>query len=228
MIGRINIDTVTTGRIPVLSLSEEEKLVSHLQAMAKYGYGYIRQEVCDIATDYAIQLGKRTKEKPFTLNWFNKFIKRWPQLRVLKPRGLEKVRAKSASASVVCEYFQELEITLDNYNLRDKPHLIYNIDEKGVMQNHTPPAVVAGTDFHPPSVVSQKGQTTTIIGCGSASGVAVPPFFVFAGKRFIPDLMKNSSPGADGMMSDSGWVNTDVFRYLLHAASSYKVLTPPR
>ena len=49
------------------------------------------------------------------------------------------------------------------------------------MQNHTPPAVVAGTDFHPPSVVSQKGQTTTIIGCGSASGVAVPPFFVFAG-----------------------------------------------
>ena len=74
MIGRININTVTTGRIPVLSLSEEEKLVSHLQAMAKYGYGYIRQEVCDIATDYAIQLGKRTKENPFTLNWFNKFI----------------------------------------------------------------------------------------------------------------------------------------------------------
>ena len=215
VIGRINIDTVTTGRIPVLSLPEEEKLASHLQVMAKYGYGYIRQEVCDIATDYAIQLGKRTKENPFTLNWFNKFIKRWPQLRVLKPRGLEKVRAKSASASVVCEYFQELEITLDKYNLRDKPHLIYNIDEKGVMQNHTPPSVVAGTDFHPPSVVSQKGQTTTIIGCGSASGVAVPPFFVFAGKRFVTDLMKNSSPGADGMMSDSGWVNTDVFRYYM-------------
>ena len=108
MIGRIDIDTVTTGGIPVLSLSEEEKLVSHLQAMAKYGYGYIRQEVCDIATDYAIQLGKQTKENPFTLNWFNKVIKRWPQLRVLKPRGLEKVRAKSASASVVCEYFLEL------------------------------------------------------------------------------------------------------------------------
>ena len=76
VIGRINIATVTTGRIPVLSLSEEEKLASHLQVMAKYGYGYIRQEVCDIATDYAIQLGKRTKENPFTLNWFNKFIKR--------------------------------------------------------------------------------------------------------------------------------------------------------
>ena len=51
------------------------------------------------------------------------------------------------------------------------------------MQNHTPTAVVAGTDFHPPSVVSQKGQMTTIIGRGSASGVAVPPFFVFVGKQ---------------------------------------------
>ena len=95
---------------------------------------------------------------------------------------METVRAKSASASVVYEYFQELELTLDKYNLRDKPHLIFDIDEKGVMQNHTPPAVVAGTEFHPPSVVSQKGHTTTIIGRGSASGVAVPPFFCLCRK----------------------------------------------
>ena len=41
VIGRISIDTTTTGRFPVLSLDEEEKLASHLQVMAKYGYGYI-------------------------------------------------------------------------------------------------------------------------------------------------------------------------------------------
>ncbi|KAH3801169.1 hypothetical protein DPMN_154816 [Dreissena polymorpha] len=116
VIGRISIDidTTTTGRFPVLSLDEEEKLASHLQVMAKYGYGYIRQEVCNIATDFAIPLGKRTKENPFTLNWFNKFIKRCPQLRVLKPRGLEKVRAKGASDSVVADYFKELEAIIKN------------------------------------------------------------------------------------------------------------------
>lgn len=215
VIGKVDIDTTSSGRNPVLSLSEEEKLVSHLEVMAKYGYGYIRQEVCDIATDYAVQLGKRCRDDPFTLNWFRKFVKRWPQLRVLQPRGLENVRAKSTSSLVVSSYFKELEQTLDKYGLRDKPHLIFNIDEKGVMQNHTPPAVVAGTDFHPPAVVSQKGQTTTIIGCGNASGMAVPPFFVFAGKRLIPDLLKGASPGADGMMSDSGWVNADVFRHYM-------------
>ncbi|KAH3864459.1 hypothetical protein DPMN_027477 [Dreissena polymorpha] len=95
------------------------------------------------------------------------------------------------------------------------------------MQNHTPPAIVAGTDFHPQSVVTQKGQTSTIIGCGSASGVAVPPFFVFAGKQCIPDLMKGASPGADCMMSDSGWVNADVFRYYIAEASD-KISTTTR
>ena len=101
------------------------------------------------------------------------------------------------------------------YYLRDKPHLIYNIDEKGVVQNHTPPAVVTGTDhdFHPPSVVSQKGQTTTIIGCGSASGVAVPP--LLSSRENSLFLMKNSSSGAYGMMSDSGWVNTYVSSYYM-------------
>ena len=173
----------------------------------------VYQEVCDIATDFGVQLGKRSCDDPFTLNWFREFVKRWSQLRVLKPRGLEKVRAKSASTLVVSNYFQELEQTLDKYELRDKPHLIFNMDEKGAMQNYTLPAVVAGTDFHPPAVVSKKGQTTTIIGCGSASGVTVPPFFVFAGKRLIPEVLKGVSPGADGMMSESGWVNADVFRH---------------
>lgn len=80
-----------------------------------------------------------------------------------------------------------------------------------MVQNYAPPAAVAGTDFHPPAVVSQKGQTTTIIGCESASGVTVPPFFVFAGKSLIPELLKGVSPCTGRMMSESGWVNADVF-----------------
>ena len=37
--GKVDIDTISSGRDPILSLSEEEQLVSHLQFMAKYGYG---------------------------------------------------------------------------------------------------------------------------------------------------------------------------------------------
>jgi hypothetical protein len=66
-IGQINADCVATRRVPVLSMEEEAKLVDHLKIMASYGYGYTRQEVTDIASDYAFHLQKRTKDSPFTI-----------------------------------------------------------------------------------------------------------------------------------------------------------------
>ena len=125
VLGKVQPDTVTTGRAPVLSMEEEARIVDHLQTVAKYGYGYTRQEVVDMASDFAVQLGKRTSTYPFTLRWFRTFLKRWLELRVLKPRGLEQCRAQSASASVVTNYFGELEKILNKYQLKDKPHLIF-------------------------------------------------------------------------------------------------------
>jgi hypothetical protein len=181
--GIIHVDCVTTGRSPVLSMEEEAKLVNHLKSVAHYGYGYSRMEVVDLATDYGIQLGKRTKENPFTLNWFVKFIKIWPELRVFKPCALEVQRAKCTSEAVVSNYFNELENILDKYNLKTKPHLIYNVDEKGISQIHTSPHIVGTVDNHPQAVTAGKSPTTTIIGCGSASGSAIPPFLYLLGKE---------------------------------------------
>ena len=140
---------VTTGRAPVLSLEEEAKLISHLIEVAKLGYGYRRQEVVDIASDYEYGLGKGPMDKPLTLNWFVKFAGRWPEILVVKPRALEIQRAKSTSNEVVESHFAELEKILIKYNLKDKPHLIFNVDEKGITQDHKPPSIFAGTDYHP-------------------------------------------------------------------------------
>lgn len=64
------------GPAPLLGQEEEAMLVSHLKAMASFGYGYTRKEVTNMASDYAIQLRKRTKQqKPLTLKWFRGFIK---------------------------------------------------------------------------------------------------------------------------------------------------------
>ena len=66
------------GRSPELRLEEEAKLVSHLKEMALIGYGYTRQEVVDLASDYAADLDIRKLDKPFSLRWFYSFLKRWP------------------------------------------------------------------------------------------------------------------------------------------------------
>ena len=110
----MSIDCTKTDPEPLLSQIEEAKLIKHLQDLASVGYGYTRAEVVSMATDYAIY----------------SFMDRWPELRVVKSSSLSQLRAKSASETSICSYFQELESILDKYSLNDKPHSIYNIDEK--------------------------------------------------------------------------------------------------
>ncbi|VDI07597.1 Hypothetical predicted protein [Mytilus galloprovincialis] len=57
--GIVDPECCTMGNGPFFTLDEESRLVSHLKEMAQLGYGYNRQEVVDIATDYAVMLDKK-------------------------------------------------------------------------------------------------------------------------------------------------------------------------
>ena len=209
----VDPECCSMGKQPLLSLEEEAKLVNHLKEMAAIGYGYTRREVADIATDFAIQLStKQKQDRGLSMNWFYSFLGRWSELKVVKPRSLEVARAKAANVENVSKYFQELEKkTLDKYQLKDKPHLLYNVDEKGLTINHRPLNIVAGIETKPQEVTSGKGHTITLLGCGNAVGHAIPPYFVFPGKRMIDGLMDGSSVGAVGTVSESGWSNSTIF-----------------
>lgn len=67
----------------------------------------------------------------------------------------------------------------------------------------------------PLAVTAGEACTTTLIGCGSATGTAIPPFLIFAGKRMMTDLMDGATPGAVGRVSDSGRSNRELFREYL-------------
>ena len=61
-----------------------------------------------------------------------------------------------------------------------------------------------------------KSSTTTVIGRGCDTGVALPLlFFVFEDKRVVNYLMTGATPGAGGTISDYGWSNTKVFKQYL-------------
>lgn len=206
------------GPAPLLRQEEEAMLDSHLKAMASFGYGYTRKEVTNMASDYAIQLRKRTnQQKPLTLKLFRGFMKRWPDLRVVKPRALEYQRAQSSNPANVKRYFVELSSILTKYNLFDKPHRIFNVDEKGITLNHAPPHVVSGTGKTQQTVTTGKSSTITILGCGSASRVVIPPFFVLPGMRMRSELMEGSTPGTAGDATESGWSNSVIFLQYLQS-----------
>ncbi|CAC5360072.1 unnamed protein product [Mytilus coruscus] len=197
--GRIHIDTVKSGPAPLFSQEEEAKLVIYIKMMAAYGYGYSRSETIMMASDFAVYLQKRSKEKPLTNQWYDNFMSRWPEeIKLVKPRALEASRAKSATK----EKFR-------------KPHCIFNIDENGFNTEHKSSDVVGDKKSTTQSVTSGRSQTVTVIAGRNAIGTHIPPFFVFPGKRMLSEILSVGVSGTDGGVSDSGWSNTELFlRYM--------------
>jgi hypothetical protein len=57
----------------------------------------------------------------------------------------------------------------------------------------------------------EKGQTVTAVCCMSASGLYVPPALIFPRKRMPPDLFSNSPAGALALVTESGFMNSELF-----------------
>ena len=97
-------------------------------------------------------------------------------------------------------------------NLLNKPERIFNIDETGIATEHQPPKVVCSTDSNPQAVTSPRSSLVTIIAGGNAIGNSIPPYYIFAGKRWNPEFLQNACIGTSGEMTKNGWSNTEVFQ----------------
>ncbi|KAH3876102.1 hypothetical protein DPMN_039382 [Dreissena polymorpha] len=51
------------------------------------------------------------------------------------------------SEKMVSNFFENYQKCLQKHDLQDKPHLLYNIDEKGVSIDHKPPYIVASSNY---------------------------------------------------------------------------------
>ena len=79
------------------------------------------------------------------------------------------------------------------------------------------------------SYVRSKSQIT-VVGCGNATGQAIPPFIIFAAKQLNHLWMKNEVPGSRYGVSDKGWIDQELFHFwlqdhfLTHAGSHRPLL----
>ena len=74
--------------------------LEHFKFIARIDYGYTRMEVVNMASKYGICLRKSGEEHPFSLKWFQNFMRRWPQLHASKPRALSLAWTKATSQEV--------------------------------------------------------------------------------------------------------------------------------
>ncbi|XP_062586317.1 uncharacterized protein LOC134247943 [Saccostrea cucullata] len=212
--------TAKLGYDNTFTFKEEEALAQHLIYMAGIGYGYTKMDIQRMARQYAHSLNKKLHTKNentdhLSNNWFYGFLRRWPDLKLVKPQKLSMARAKNASPEKMKAYFKELSTILTKHELADKPNQIFNIDETGISTDHSPPKIVCGKDVNPRSITSPRSSTITIIAGGNAAGHFLPPFYVFPGKRWNADFLNVAISGSSGAMSDSGWSNGKIFEQYL-------------
>lgn len=145
------------------------------------------------------------------------FLKRNPMLSLRKPQGVALNRIYGLNRESVSNYFTNLENILDTYKFQ--AHQIYNCDESGITAVHKPMKVIAPKGKHCVSSATsgEKGVTTTIVCCTSATGNYVPPLMIFKRKRMKPELIDHAPPGTIGGCSDNGWITSELFlTYIKH------------
>ena len=93
------------------------------------------------------------------------------------------------------------------------PSQIYNADETGVSCVHKPSKVCVEKGQKTVWAVTsgEKGQTNTILACGSASGHSLPPMIIFPKERISLELMKGAPPGTLFTGTKCGWINGSTF-----------------
>ena len=117
------------------------------------------------------------------------------------------------------DYFSLYKNLCEKLNISDKPHLIFNMDESGLPLNNAPGKIVAtkGSREVVKLTSVERGENVTLVACCSASGVFIPPFVIFKGVRFREMYKQDLPPGSEMSMSDSGYINEDIFlQWLKH------------
>ena len=227
--GRV-IHGTKIGPKPYLTNEEEKELVNFLVGCSKMGYGKTRSEVLKIVEATMKKKGMKT-DGPISQGWWYRFRERWPKLSLRRGDSFSMAREKMTSHEVFNDYFDLLEKTLSEHNLKDKPSQIYNCDESGMPLEHKLPRVISFKGTKKVRQVSSGNKTQiTILGCCSATGQAIPPMVVFSGKKFNHDLCEGEVPGSLYGMSESGWMDQELFsnwflhQFLKHAVSSRPIL----
>ena len=151
--------------------------------------------------------------------WLKGFLKRNPSISLRKAQSMNPGRAAKLNPHIVKDYFDKLKAVMEEYELFDKPHCIFNMDEKGCrLTLHHQQQVMAQRGAKRVHLVApEHAENVSLVVCANATGSAIPLMVIFKGKRSKPEYGDNLPPNAMVCMSDKGSMTTELFiKWLEH------------
>ena len=198
-----------SGPPRLLSDAQEECLVKFLLRCATIGYAKSKKDVIAIIMEMC--KSKRLDHK-VTDGWWNSFLKRHPNLTLRSASCLSKARAIASDPSSIQQYFDILEETLDEYDIKDSPNFIYNMDETGMpFQPKLPKGIFARGEQNPSMLSSGNKGQLTVVACTNTAGFCIPPMVIIDRKNLSQPFCDGEVPGTIYALSSSGWMNMELF-----------------
>lgn len=204
------------SKAQIFSCAEEKELADYLQKCSKMFYGLTTRAAKELAYEMAVVNGKKVPAsweacKQAGKEWLIGFLRRHPQLSIRQPEATSLARATSFNKHNINQFFDLLEEKYKSLNVEGRQ--IFNLDETGFTTVQKMPKVIASKGVKQVGQMTsrERGELVTVCGIVSATGVALPPVFIFPRKKFQQHMMNNAPEGSLGLVTDNGWMTSENF-----------------
>lgn len=195
-----------------LSDLEEETLSRWILSMDQRGLPIRISNVHHLARLLLSARSKPCKSTSISERWVSRFIERHPELKSKYTRQYDHQRAKCEDPELIKGWYNRVQETIQKYGILE--HDIYNMDETGFQMGVASTAkVVCGSetrDSRAKSIQPGNREWVTIIVAINASGSALPPQIILAGKKHQSQWYSAIPREYRISMSDNGWTNDDL------------------
>lgn len=213
------------GTKTVFTEKQEKELASHLLRLANLFYGVTLIELRRIAYEFAeknkLKNSFNQETKLAGKDWAQGFLRRNPNLSLRKPEPTSVSRILAFNKAEVDRFFNNLMEVTDRYKFT--PARIFNVDETGISTVQKPPSIIGpkGQKQLGTATSLERGRNITVCCAMSATGIFIPPMFIYPGVRMSPGLSRGGPAGSIYACSKSGWMNEELFlRWLRHFAEN--------
>jgi hypothetical protein len=204
------------GKPTVLSVIEEECIVTALAYAGKFGWPFYRADLKLIVQEYVSLMEIKVPWGPDGpgYDFLKAFEKRWEH-KISQRKGelVSTSRAKAVSEETLTNFFCMVENVYEEYGFAEHPERIFNCDETGFSTDEKSKKCFfeKGTKFTPSLNPSEGKAMFTVLFCGSADAKMLPPLVVYKGKYLHGNWCTGGPPNALYGVTKSGWMESYLF-----------------
>jgi len=189
------------------------------------GWAFTKKDVEEMANTLLVERGGQVVGR----NWVDNFVRRRSGLKTQWSRPYDRQRALTEDSRAISPWFTLVKSFKEKYGIQDED--IYNFDETGFTVGViSSQMLVTGSERRGKRKAIQPGnrEWVTVICCTNATGWAIPPFIIFAGKVHISSWYEDKSIPRDWVieLSSNGWTTNELgIAWLKHFEKHTKART---